>query len=47
MKQLLAGPCMNINEMVQSKKRMINQLMAGEEPQEKMLSKYFKRPEEP
>ena len=47
MKQLVAGPCISLDEVLQSKKRMLNQLTGGEEQQEKVISKYFKRPEDP
>lgn len=47
MKQMVAGPCLSMQELGLAKKRMMNQLTGGRESSEMVVSKYFKRPESP
>jgi hypothetical protein len=46
MKQMVAGPCISLHEVMRSKKRMLQELTAREEPEEILVSKYFKRKED-
>lgn len=47
MKQMVAGPCLTMQEISQSKKRMFKDLTGGEDESEILVSKYFKRPGSP
>jgi hypothetical protein len=47
MKQMVAGPCLTLQEVNESKKRMFQQLTGRKEESEILVSKYFKKPESP